>query len=435
MSSEQLTIRQLTMSNEELEMNASARNEFEVKDSIAHYALLTAYCPTLTVNSPPSPLSGDELYKAALGMDLQWFAAEDEGRTFDPTDTTYRKAREEGRVSKSQDLTASLGLLLPAIALIILAPWMLRNSVELVRFFFTRLTELDPLTDRLSAIVAMRYFARLTTPLLLVGVIAGLFSNIVQVGFLFATKPLVPDFSKVLPRFDKYLKKIFSMEGVVNFLKSIFKMGLIGAVAFFLIRGEFERMLNLQTADLWIGITLISSIAARLLIIVAVILLILSIPDIYFQKHQFKEQLKMSRESAKEEMKQEEGNPQVRQRLKSRYRELLSRNMINEVPNADVVITNPTHYSVALLYDPSRMEGPTVVAKGEDDLAFRIREVAKNSGVPVVAHPPLTRTLYNETELGEQIPVRYWNVVIVVLGKFFTFDQKQSRRAGNRMGA
>ncbi|MCL2233687.1 MAG: EscU/YscU/HrcU family type III secretion system export apparatus switch protein, partial [Treponema sp.] len=128
-------------------------------------------------------LSGDELYEAALGMSLQWFAAEDEGRTFDPTDTTYRKAREEGRVSKSQDLTASLGLLLPGIALVFLAPWMLRNSVELVRFFFTRLSELDPLADRVSAGVAMRYFARLTAPLLAVGVVAGLFSNIAQVGF------------------------------------------------------------------------------------------------------------------------------------------------------------------------------------------------------------------------------------------------------------
>ena len=387
--------------------------------------------PYSPVPGPRSLLSGDELYRAALGMDLQWFAAEDEGRTFDPTDTTYRKAREEGRVSKSQELTAALGLLLPAIALIFLAPWMLRNCVEMVRFFFTRLTELDPLSDGVTAGVVFRYFMRLTVPLLVMGVIAGLFSNIVQVGFMFATKPLVPDFSKVLPRFGKYFKKIFSMEGVFNFVKSIFKMVIIGAVAFFLIRSEFHQLINLQRTDLWAGISLVSSLAARLLIIAALLLLVLSVPDIWFQKRQFKESLKMSRESFKEELKQEDGDPQVRQRLKGRYRELLSRNMLKEVPNADVVITNPTHYSVALLFDPGRMDGPTVIAKGEDDLAFRIREVAKASGVPVVSHPPLTRTIYNETELGEQIPVRYWNVVIVVLGKFFTFEQKQakSRRA------
>jgi len=375
-------------------------------------------------------IKGDELYKAALGMDLQWFAAEDEGRTFDPTDTTYRKAREEGRVAKSQELTAALGLLLPAIALIILAPWIVRNCIEMIRFFFTRINDLDPFTDRIAAGVVLNYFVRLTLPLLAVGVVAGLFSNLIQVGFLFTTKPLVPDFSKVLPRFGRYFKKIFSMEGVFNFFKSIFKMLVIGSVAYFLIRSEFHRLVNLQTIDLWLGVTLVSSLAARLLIIAALLLLVLSIPDVFFQRWQFKESLKMTREKLKEEIKQEDGDPHTRQRLRSRFRELLSRNMLNEVPKADVVITNPTHYSLALLYDPARMDGPTVVAKGEDELAFRIRDAAKEHGVPVVSHPPLTRTLYQETALGDQIPVRYWNVVILVLGKFFTFEQKQARRSG-----
>ena len=400
----------------------------KLTDDLSRHPTLTPVCPHL--------LCGNDLYRAALGMDLQWFAAEDEGRTYDPTDITYRKAREEGRVAKSQDLTAALGLLLPAIALILLAPWMLRNCIEMVRFFLTRINDMDPLADRVAAGVVFNYFARLVFPLLAVGVVAGLFSNIIQVGFFFATKPLVPDFNKVLPRFDKYLKKIFSMEGVVNFLKSIFKMGLIGLVAFFVIRSEFENLINLQTAGLWLGVSLISSLAARMLIIVAVILIILSIPDIYFQKYQFKESLKMNKESAKEEHKQEEGDPHTRARLKSRYRELLSRSMMSEVPKADVVITNPTHYSVALLYDPARMEGPTVIAKGEDDLAFKIREVAKENGVPVVSHPPLTRTLYQETEIGDQIPARYWNVVIVVLAKFFTFEQKNERlRRAEKAGA
>jgi flagellar biosynthetic protein FlhB len=227
------------------------------------------------------------------------------------------------------------------------------------------------------------------------------------------------------------------MEGVFNFLKSVFKMIVIGAVAYAIVRAEMHRLTNLQTVDLWLGVTLISSLAARLLIIAAVLLLILAVPDIFFQRWQFKESLKMTRESMKEEVKQEDGDPQLRHRLKSRYRELLSKNMLKEVPNADVVITNPTHYSVALLYDPSRMDGPMVIAKGEDDLAFGIREAAKAHGVPVVSHPPLTRTLYQETEIGEQIPVRYWNVVILVLGRFFTFEQKQekARLSGAAAGA
>ena len=382
----------------------------------------------------PYPLlSGKELYNAACNMDLQWFAAEDEGRTFDPTDITYRKAREEGRVAKSKELIAAIGLLLPSVALIFLAPLMLRTCAEMLRFFFTRITELNLLTDRLTIGVVLNYYLRLVLPLLLIGLIAGIFSNLIQVGFLFTTKPLVPDFTRVIPRFGKFFKKIFSVEGIFNLGKSVFKMLIIGVVAFTIIRSEFSRLVNLQTVDLWLSLSLVASLAARILIVVAVLLLVLSIPDTMFEKWQFKESLKMRRQEAEEEFKQEEGDPKMRQRLKSRYRELLSRNMLAEVPKADVVITNPTHYSVALLFDVSRMNGPMVIAKGEDDVAFQIRDLAKEHGVPVVPHPPLTRTLYYAVELNEEIPSRYWTVVSLVLGKFFNFDQEQKQNRAQKL--
>jgi flagellar biosynthetic protein FlhB len=300
----------------------------------------------------------------------------------------------------------------------------------MLRFFLTRLNELDPLTDGITAGVFRSYFLRLAVPILVVAFITALFSNIVQVGFLFSTKPLEPDFSKVLPKFGRYFQRtLFSMEAFFNLAKSIFKMGVIGVVAFFIIRSKYNQLVNLQTAALWTGVTLVATLAAQLLIITALLLLVLSVPDIFFQRHQFKESLKMTREAAKEEFKQDEGDVEVRRRLRHRYREMLSRNMLREVPNADVVITNPTHYSVALEFDAGRMEAPTVIAKGEDDLALRIREVAKENGVPVVPHPPLTRALYRETELGQQIPIRYWNVVATVVGRFFSYEQKQARRS------
>ena len=381
--------------------------------------------------------SSNRLCLAAMRMDLQWFAAEDEGRTFEPTEATYRRAREEGRVAKSQELTAAIGLLIPAILVIILAPWILRNCVEMLRFSLTRLNELDPFTDSVTAAVFVRYYLRMVVPIFAVAVIAALFSNIIQVGFLFATKPLEPDFSKVLPKFRRYFSKIFSVEGLFNFAKSLFKMLVIGSVAYVNISSEYHRLVNLQTAALWDGVTLIASLAARLLIITALLLLILSVPDIFFQRWQFKQSLKMTRQSAKEEIKQDEGDQEMRRRLRHRYRDMLSQNVLNAVPKADVVITNPTHYSVALEFDADRMEAPTVVAKGEDDLALRIREIAKENNVPVVSHPPLTRTLYNETEIGDQIPIRYWNVVAMVVGRFFSFEQKQekARRGVGKMGA
>jgi len=387
---------------------------------------------SLNGNEAPDKLDAHSLLAAAFNMHLQWFASpEDEGRTHDPTEATYRRAREEGRVAKSQELTAALGLLLPGIAILFLAPWMLRNFVEMLHFFLSRATELDPLTDRITAGVFANYFLRMTLPIFVVAIVSALFSNIIQVGFVFATKPLEPDFSKVLPKFGKYFGKIFSVEGIFNFLKSIFKMGLIGGVAYANISGEFHRLVNLQTTGLWEGITLIATLASRMLIITAVLLLVLSIPDIFFQRWQFKQSLKMTREKAKEEVKQDEGDIEMRRRLRHRYRDMLSQNVTNAVPNADVVITNPTHYSVALEFDPDRMEAPTVVAKGEDELAMRIREIAKDNGVPVVSHPPLTRTLYNETEIGDQIPLRYWNVVAMVVGRFFSYEQKQQKARRN----
>jgi len=388
-------------------------------------------------------MNSEEFSRAAQNMHLQWFAAEDEGRTFDPTETTYRKAREEGRVAKSQELISALGLLLPAISIIFLAPWILKTCAEMLRFFFTRINELDPLTDSFTSRIFIRYYLRLALPVLLVSIAAAVFSNMLQVGFLFTTKPLEPDFSKVLPKFGRYFQRtLFSIEGIFNFGKSVIKMGIIGVVAFYIIWSKHKELANLQTASLWNGVTLVATLAAQLLVITALLLLVLSIPDFIFQRYQFKESLKMTRETFKEELKQDEGDPDVRRRLKNRYREILqSRNMLNAVPNADVVITNPTHYSVALQYDmDGEMEAPMVTAKGEDELALRIREVAKANGVPVESHPPLTRALYQETEVGDVIPVRYWNVVSIILAKIFNYDQmqKRARRAAGetgRMGA
>ena len=369
-------------------------------------------------------------------IDLQWFAAEDEGRIFEPTEQTYRKAREEGRVAKSQELIAALGLLLPALIILILAPGMLRTCAEMFRFFFTRAGEMDILTNQAVAGIFFQYFARLVLPILAVAIVAALFSNIVQVGFLFTSKPLTPDFSKVLPRFGRYFQRtLFSMEGLFNFIKSIIKMLSIGFIAYLVISSGIKDLATLQTANVWRGITLVASLAIRMLIIAALFLLVLSIPDYLFQRWQFRQSLKMTREQFKEEQKQEEGDPQIRARLRRLYRDLLNRNMLANVPKADVVITNPTHYSVALEYDMEKMLAPTVTAKGEDELALQIREIAEAHGVPVIPHPPLTRELYKFAEVGDPIPMRYWEVVVTILGPIFRAENKNRQERKERMEA
>jgi len=365
---------------------------------------------------------------AALAIDLQWFAAEDEGRTEDPTEYKIRKAREEGRVAKSQELVGALVLLLPALAILFLAPSMLRTMIEMTRFFLERSTELDPTKDAIVPRAFFSYFARLSLPIGAVAVVAAVFANLVQTGFLFTTKPLVPNFSKILPRFGQYFKRtLFSAEALFNFAKSIVKIAIIGVVAFTVVRSELPRLTNLQTAALWTGITLIASLVMRLLIVSALLMLVLAVPDLMFQRRQYKESLKMTKQEVKEERKMYEGDPMIKSRLRRRMRELMSRNMAANVPKADVVITNPTHFAVALEWNQGAMPAPMVTAKGADEVALRIRRIAEENGVPVVENKPLARALYAEADIGDIVPEQFYQLIAVVLARVNKLNEARGR--------
>jgi len=385
---------------------------------------------------PPAPETGAIIRErfpalpAAARIHLQWFSddAEAEGKTEQPTDYKLRKLREdEGQVPKSQEVGSAATLLLPAILLLFLAPHMLRTFLEMIRFFLTRVTELDPTQDAIIVGVFFNYMARILLPMFAVAVVAALVSNYVQVGVMFATKPITPDFTKIVPRFGQFFKRIFSAEGVFNFAKSIIKMILIGGVAYTFIRLDFERLVNLQRAGLWQGLTLISGIAIRMLITCSVLLMLLSIPDFLFQRWRFKERNKMSRDEIKREMKQAEGDPQIKHRIKSRFRDLLKQNLATAVPKASVVITNPTHYAVALEYHDGSL--PMVTAKGTDNIAAQIRRLAEENGVPMVENKPLARSLYNNVDIGSYIPQEYYTVIITILVKVHHLNERRKRDA------
>jgi flagellar biosynthetic protein FlhB len=362
----------------------------------------------------------------SLLIDLQWFSdnAEEEGRTEQPTEHKIQRLREEGQVSKSQELIGAVTLFLPALMLLFVAPYMLRTCVEMLRFFFLRAVELDPTRDALLVGAFFSYMAKLVLPILAVAVFAALFANIVQVGFNFTTKPITPDFSRVIPRLGQFFKRIFSIEGIYNFFKSIIKMLIIGGVAYFLIRADLNKLVNLHQAGIWLGLTTVASLAIRLIIICAILLLLLSIPDILFQRWRFREKNKMSRQEMKEEMKMYEGDPQIRGRIRSRFRELLKQNIAEAVPRADVVITNPTHYAVALEYHQETMpDGPMVTAKGADEAAARIRKLARENGVPMVENKLLARNLYDKVEVGDYIPQAYFMVVATILRKVMHINE------------
>ncbi|MCL1930476.1 MAG: flagellar biosynthesis protein FlhB [Treponema sp.] len=368
---------------------------------------------------------------------LQWFSddAEEEGRTEQPSEHKLQRLREEGQVPKSQELVGAITLFLPALLLLFLAPYMLRTCMEMFRFFFLRAAELDPTKDAIIVGVFFQYFLKLVLPILGVAVFAAIFSNVVQVGFMFATKPITPDFAKVLPRFGQFFKRIFSVDGLFNLAKSIVKMAIIGGVAYFLIMADKDKLVNLQKAGLWLGLTTVASLAIRMLIMSALLLLILSIPDLLFQRWRFKERNKMSRQEMKEEMKMYEGDPQIRNRIRSRFRELLKQNIAAAVPRADVVITNPTHYAVALEYQVDTMPGPMVIAKGEDEIAARIRNIARDNGVPLVENKPVAQALYRETEVGQIIPLAYYTVVATILAKVMTINEARRKERAQKAAA
>ncbi|MBO7162853.1 MAG: flagellar biosynthesis protein FlhB [Spirochaetaceae bacterium] len=359
-------------------------------------------------------------------INLQWFAsAEDEGRTEDPSEHKLRKAREEGRIPKSQELTGGLVLLLPVLTLILLAPWLLRGFVQVIRFYMERCTTAS-ITDGELLMEFLYAMVRMVLPIAATALVAGVAANVIQnKGFIFTTKTIEPKMSKILPKFGEYFKKtLFSFEGAFNVVKSIVKVAVIFIAAYLLIRSETRQLISLMNTNFWDGVVFIAETTAKLLIITSIIFIIIAIPDYIVQKKQFMESMKMTKQEVKQEYKELEGDPLVKGRLRQYMHEMLRRNIPAAVAKSDVVITNPTHYAVAIQYDSSTMAGPMVMAKGVDALARRIREIATENKVPLVENRPLARALYAEVEIGEMVPENYYQALAVILANVYNTKGK-----------
>ncbi|MFP3958570.1 MAG: flagellar biosynthesis protein FlhB, partial [Spirochaetaceae bacterium] len=360
---------------------------------------------------------------------LQWFAApEDEGRTEEPTEHKIRKSREEGKVAKSQDVTGAIILLFTVVTLALFSRYLLNTMIAMMRFFFGGAAEMDVTQGDAVLPAFYSFFIRLTLPVGLVAFVAAVMGNIIQVGTLFTLKPISPDFNKIVPRFDKFLERtLTSVEALYNWFKSMGKVIALGVLAFANIWVEAERLINLVHVPYLQAFGAVAGIAFRILLQAAILLLLLSVFDYMFQRRQHLESLKMTKQEVKEERKTYEGDPQVKSRLRQRMQEMMSRNMVRNVPEADVVVTNPTHYAVALQYDRETMIAPTVTAKGQDHMARVIRDTAEEHGVPVIENRPLARALYAEVEIGDIIPEKFYEAVVAVLKQVYRMT---GRRAG-----
>lgn len=352
-------------------------------------------------------------------------AAEDEGRTEEPSEYKLEKERKEGRVAKSSEVASSLVMLLGILLLLILGKWIFSQCINVLTFYFNRCAEADVRDGNLASAFFVN-FLKMVLPIPIVGMVAAFFANIVQTrGFIFSWKPIEPKFNNIVPNFGQYFKRtVFSRTGLFNIVKSFGKVFIIGLVGYLFIKRDIFVLIDIiDNGQIVKAIGKIASMAAQIVIIIAVIFLGISIPDFFVQKSEFKEQMKMTKQEVKEEYKEMEGDPEVKNRLKSMQQELLSQNIPQAVKESNVVITNPTHFAVALKYDQMVDPAPKVMAKGEDNSAFYIRRLAKENNVPIVEDRPLARVLYTETKVGDIIPDTYWNAIAIVYSKILKTDE------------
>ncbi|KPJ86578.1 MAG: hypothetical protein AMS17_11875 [Spirochaetes bacterium DG_61] len=374
----------------------------------------------------------DSLFKKPLHLfrfDLQLFAAEDEGRTEEPTEYKKRKAREEGKVAKSQELPSALVLLFGFFILFLISKSMFRNSIHMMEFYLNLVPNVVDSGENILFLwePVLPILIRLAAPILGVVFIAALIGNVIQVGLKFSTKPIQPDLSRINPNPARFVTKILlSKQSAVNLAKAIFKIAAISVIAFFFVKKDVHTIM--ETVDMGVlqAMYLCFSIAFKLVMIISGILLVLSVPDYLFQRHEHIESLKMTKQELKEERKLLEGDPLLRARMREKQRDYARRRMMQEVPKADVVITNPAHYAVALRYEAFMMSAPVCIAKGQDLVAERIKKIAEENGVVTVENKPLARELYRRVDVGDEIPDDLFTAVAEVLAFVYKLRRKEA---------
>jgi flagellar biosynthetic protein FlhB len=362
-------------------------------------------------------------------FDLQLFAAEDEGRTEEPTEYKKRKAREEGKVAKTPELPSALVLLFGFFLLFLMSKSLFRNAIHMMEFYLNLVPDVVQSGENILFLLrpVLPILIKLAVPILGVVFIAALIGNVIQVGLQFSTKPIQPDLERINPNPARFVTKIlFSRQAAVNLAKSIFKIAAITVIAFFFVKKDVHAIM--QTVDMGVlqAMYLCFSIAFKLVMIISGILLILSIPDYIFQRHEHIESLKMTKQEVKEERKLLEGDPLLRARMREKQRDYARRRMLGEVPKADVVITNPVHYAVALKYEALMMGAPICVAKGQDLVAEKIKSIAEENGVATVENKPLARELYRRVDVGDEIPEDLFTAVAEVLAFVYKLKKKEA---------
>lgn len=354
-----------------------------------------------------------------LQLDLQYFAGE---KTEKATPKKREDERKKGSVAKSQDVNTALILLFSFIILASFGSFMGNHMMSVYKNVFTNFIHWEVTIESVRRVFIdlLTTFFYIVGPIMLMSLVISVAANLLQVGFLFTTEPLKFDLKKIDP--IKGAKRIFSVRALVELLKSFLKISFIGTITFTVIWMFKDDILMLafktpETAVAFFGqVTIIMGVAAT------IALLFLAVLDYLYQKYDFEKNIRMSKQDIKDEHKNIEGDPLIKSKIREQQRQIAMRRMMEEVPHADVVITNPTHYAIAIKYDEFKASAPIVIAKGKDDIALKIKEIAKENDIVTVENKPLARALYDEVELDELIPEQFYQAIAEVLAYVYQLN-------------
>jgi flagellar biosynthetic protein FlhB len=346
-------------------------------------------------------------------------------KTEQPTARRLRKARQDGNVARSMEANSAAVLTAGIVALIFFGGWILTRITTLMTWVFSSLGQIEVSTSGLPQNMkdAAVWMFRTLIPVLASIAAMGIIINLLQTGVLWTLKPLQPRFEKLNP--FKGAKKLFNQRAWVRLLTNVVKVMIIGYVAYRVIRWSWPQFIPLMDSEINIIFQFLAKTILRLLLWTLFALYIIAIVDFSYQKYKYIQDLKMTKQEIKDERKLMEGDPQIKGKIRQMQFQMAFNQMIKELPNADVVVTNPIHVAVALKYDSDKMSAPVIVGKGLRLLAERIKNIARENDIPIVENPPLARSLYKMCNVGEEIPGQFYQDVAEILAYIYQLRQGQ----------
>jgi len=354
-------------------------------------------------------------------------------KTEDPTEKRLKESRDKGQIARSKELNTLAVVMCSAVGLLTFGPAMFGLLVDLMTYNFSLERDALYATDSMALhlVESVNIGLKILAPLFFVLFVASIVGPIMLGGWLFSAKSMAPKISRMNPLAG--LKRMFSLKALVELLKALAKFLVVLVMALLVLAFFQNQMLGLNTETLPDAIAHSMWILGTALLLLSCSLILIAAVDIPFQLWDNKQKLKMTKQEIRDEFKDSEGKPEVKGRIRQLQREMAERRMMGEVPHADVIITNPTHFAVALKYDPLNSGAPVLVAKGADLVAQRIREVATEHNVTVLESPPLARAVFYSTELDQQIPAGLYLAVAQVLAYVFQLRQYRAGQ-GKRPG-